>query len=196
MDGENLEIRRTLTRYAAMMEQQREQLQERRENTLHFRGPGDGEPCEMELQPERKELRREVTLAHLDRLWREHLAFAAETREGIHLQGVARLDPLAVFQQAIIENWSERWKELDGAVARTLASIDDGSAPSLDETGLGAPTSTWTYLISDDPFRHQLMGQLAGTAAGLGLIQPLTFPLVLAWWIYTRFFWKGRRPRR
>jgi preprotein translocase subunit SecA len=203
IEGENLEIRRTLSRYTKMIEEQRVPIHERRQAML--RG-GGAESRLAAARPERyrtlcddwgpelvETVERQITLAHIDRFWREHLAYAADLREGIHLLSVMRLDPLAEFQRKIIDAYDQRRRDLDDAILRTFERVEvgpDGIDP--EKEGLEAPTSTWTYVISDDPFRNELYARLGGTAMGLGIVA--NFPLVLAWWFYRRWLRKRREP--
>ncbi len=175
VEGQNLDIRRTLTKYSEMVEQQRVQLQERRNAALH----GDGEPFEMR-----------VRLAVMDRAWRDHLGLITELRDGIHLRTLARLDPLAEFQKEIIEAFagvfSRVENEIDLLLKRAVAE-----KTSLDELGLKTPSSTWTYIVSDDPFRDQLFAKVGGTAMGLGLVLNLWF--VAPWALYRWWRHRGKR---
>ena len=134
---------------------------------------------------------RQITLAQIDRVWREHLAYAADLREGIHLLSVMRLDPLAEFQRKIIDAYDERRHELDKSIAETFERVGVGpDGIDLTREGLQSPASTWTYVVSDDPFRNQLYAGLGGTAMGLGIV--LNFPIVLTWWLYARWVRKRR----
>jgi preprotein translocase subunit SecA len=202
VDGENLEIRRTLTRYAQMVEEQRQQIHRRRQRVL---AGADGNSFLASESPQRyrslretwgsqvvEEAERQITLARIDRTWREHLAHAGDLRESIHLMTVARLDPLAEFQKAIIEAWNRRWQELDGQIVETFERVQVGpGGADLEKEGLQAPSSTWTYVVSDDPFRDQLFTRIGGTTMGIGIV--VNFPIVLAWWLYTRFIRKSPR---
>jgi preprotein translocase subunit SecA len=178
VEGQNLDIRRTLTKYSEMVEQQRIQLQRRRDSALH--GAADG-------------VERDLTLALIDRAWRDHLAFVMELRDSIHLRTVARLDPLAEFQKEIIEAFADLPARLDREVAETLERLEASpGATNLDDLGLRSPSSTWTYIVSDDPFRDQLFSKIGGTTMGLGIV--INFPLVVLWAVYTRFFRKPKPP--
>jgi preprotein translocase subunit SecA len=204
VEGENLEIRRTLFRYAQMVEEQREPIHEWRQRVLVRRNGGGALErvfpdryrtlCEAWGREVVAQVERQITLAQIDRLWREHLAFAADLREGIHLLSVMRLDPLAEFQRRIIQHYGGRRRALDGEIAETFAHVEVGEdGIDLDREGLAAPTSTWTYVVHDDPFRNQLYARIGGTAMGLGIIANL--PLVMAWWLYVRWQ-RSRRARR
>jgi preprotein translocase subunit SecA len=183
VEGENLDLRRTLSRYSEMLEQQRATLQRRREETFRL-------PEEDDRGPDATRL---VALAEIDANWREHLAFAADLREGVHLLRVMRLDPLAEFQRKIIEAWSDRMAGLGVRIERRQQALqlDAEGRPVMPEQLLN-PMSTWTYLINDEPFRNQLYEALGGTAMGLGIV--FNFPIVLAWWLWRRH--AGRRSRK
>ena len=125
-----------------------------------------------------------VTLAHLDRLWRDHLSHVAEVREAIPLVRLANQEPLAEFHKQVIEAFEARLDALDDAIAVTFERVpvtDDGV--DLDAVGLGAPTSTWTYVVNDEAFRNQL--DLGGFAGGLAIA--INFPLVVAWLLWRRY---------
>jgi preprotein translocase subunit SecA len=198
-DNENFEIRRTLSRYSEMVERQRDLFHGRREETLHGRAASmleQAAPEEHRTAVERwgrahvDGVEGQITLAWIDRLWREHLAEVADLRESIHLKAVARLDPLSEFQKVIIESFRERREVLEPSIVGTFQrAVIRADGVDLGDDELRAPSSTWTYIISDDPFRDQLMRTLGGTAMGLGIVA--NFPLVFSWWLYRR--WRDRK---
>jgi len=195
VEGQNLDIRRTLTKYSEMVEQQRLQLQQRRDRVLD--GDGSGFLAARSERYARlagrhgagllSRVERDLTLALIDRTWRDHLAFATELRDSIHLRTVARLDPLAEFQKEIIEEFSSLPLRLDAEIIETFEKAGIGpEGIDLDKIGLRAPSSTWTYIVSDDPFRDQLFSKLGGTAMGIGIVA--NFPIVAMWAIYKKWF--------
>ncbi|HET9315832.1 MAG TPA: accessory Sec system translocase SecA2, partial [Vicinamibacteria bacterium] len=175
VEGQDLEIRRTLWRYATPIEEQRQRLHERRQAALA--GASGRE--------------REVTLAHIDRAWREHLAFVAELREGIHLVRLGGDDPLTRFCVRVAEAWRERMTALDASIAEALSAPADESRPSVK-----GPSSTWTYLVNDDPFRDQLGSQLTGPGRATFAVGAAVFamPLLILLGLADKYFKK--RPRR
>ena len=89
-------------------------------------------------------------------------------------------------------------EEIDNVALDLLKDVrvKDGRI-ALDEIGIRGPSSTWTYLVNDDPFRNQIGMMLTGpgrttiatyAAALLG-------PLLLLWGVVDRVFRKrpGRR---
>jgi preprotein translocase subunit SecA len=200
VEGQNLDIRRTLSRYSEMVEQQRLQLHLRREAVLHGNTESflanrsdryDGLTRRYGSEFARR-IERRLTLALIDRAWSDHLAFVTELRDAIHLRNVARLDPLAEFQHEVIEAFADLVRRLDEELVETFESAAIGpQGIDLESMGLRAPSSTWTYIISDDPFRDQLFSKIGGTTMGLGIV--FNFPLVLLWAVYRK--WRLARDR-
>jgi preprotein translocase subunit SecA len=110
-----------------------------------------------------REAERRVTLFHLDRGWRDHLAFVADLREGIHLVRLGGDDPLTRFKVATAEAFRRMQDEVEAAVWRAAGELDlQADDLGLNALALKGPSSTWTHLVNDDPFRDQLGSQLTG----------------------------------
>jgi preprotein translocase subunit SecA len=140
---------------------------------------------------------RLVTLFHIDRAWCDHLSFIADVREGIHLVGLGGHDPLSRFTAEISPAFHRLEETIETAV---LGALDDirVSADGIDLSAVNiqGPSSTWTYLVNDDPFRNQIGMMLTGPgkatfAVGAALA---SMPLLILWGLADRF-WR-RRPRR
>ena len=208
VEGQNLEIRRTLSRYAEIVEDQRRRLLGRRQALLAGRAQPDvwcGDPerhlhlvqaCGAEAV-RRAEVA--VTLHHLDQAWAEHLALCADLREGIHLVRLGQQDPLTRFTSEVVDAYERLEPGIDEAVGAALdrVRVADGridlAAAGVDVKG---PAATWTYLVNDDPFRDQI-GQLL-TGPGRGTIAIFSalwlMPLMIAWGLVDHYLRK--RPRR
>lgn len=102
-------------------------------------------------QPEKRELVRQVVLFHIDQGWADHLEHLAGVREGIHLRVLGRQNPLDEF--LIIANESLAHLESDylARCAETLCRAHD-EARAIEDLGLRRPSSTWTYMVTDNPF--------------------------------------------
>jgi preprotein translocase subunit SecA len=181
VEGQNLEIRKTLSRYASVIEGQRREVMAARQAILH----GEEPPA------------RDVMLFQIDRAWREHLALAADLREGIHLVSLGGQDPLTRFTSEL----TVAFRGMEGTVAAaTLDALEhlrtlDGRV-DLDGLGIRGPSSTWTYLVNDDPFRNQIGMMLTGPgrAAITMYAAAIMMPLLLLWGIIDRLL--RRRPKR
>jgi preprotein translocase subunit SecA len=204
--SQNLEIRRTLWRYASVIESQRTALMERRQALLN----GRAAPDIWRRMPDRRaalvtaagedavvRAERRVTLFHIDRAWRDHLSYIADLREGIHLVRLGGGDPLARFSTdtaIAFERLNERI-ETEVLDALAHARVDGGDvAVGVDLKG---PASTWTYLINDDPFRNQIGQLLVGPGRATIAIASaaLLGPLLVLWGLVDRFLRK-RETRR
>jgi preprotein translocase subunit SecA len=204
--GQDYEIWRTLWRYASAIEDQRRAVCERRQALLG----GEREPDLWPEHPHYEELvarlgaeavrdaERRVTLFHLDRSWRDHLAFVADLREGIHLVRLGGDDPLTRFKVAAGEHFRRVMDEADASVLRLLDELDaDAPDLGLDTLALKGPSATWTYLVNDDPFRDQLGAQLTGpgrATLAMGAAAMAT-PLLILLGLVDRF-WRKRPQRR
>ncbi|MQA96036.1 MAG: accessory Sec system translocase SecA2 [Streptosporangiales bacterium] len=164
-EGQHLEIHRNTWRYNRLTESQRdvmladrakvlrtgialERLEKRcpeRVEELREAGVSDGTLTEAA---------RQIVLHHLDRCWAEHLGFLADLREGIHLRSLGRRDPLDEYQRQAIPTFRELADQVDERSEETFTSVtiteEDGA--DLTHAGLKRPTSTWTYLVKDNPF--------------------------------------------
>ena len=172
IEGQNLEIRRTLWRYASVVEESRQRVHARRQALLlGLEAPDiwadEGAPHEALVSAAGAEAVRGaevlVTLAHIDRAWSDFLSFVADVREGIHLVGLGGQDPLSRFKVQAAEAFEAMQDDVADSVRASLAQIQPGAAGlDLSHLALKGPASTWTYLVNDDPFRNQLGAMLMG----------------------------------
>jgi preprotein translocase subunit SecA len=205
VEGQNLEIRRTLARFTGVIDQQHELFAARRRAVLH----GLDEPSIWRRdEPRHAALvraasatgvlaaERTATLACLDRAWRDHLGSCADVREGIHLVRLGGEDPLTVFTREAIRSFGRVDEIVDAGVraALGLAQVRDGGV-ALEAAGLDSPAATWTYLVNDDPFEHRMAAMLTGPGGASVAIYSaaLLAPLLLAWGVAER--WRARLRR-
>lgn len=162
IEGESFEIRRTLRAYSFCLERQRRLIHDRREKLLRGairptllrnRDPEFFEKLAVEAGPEIVEqAERQVTLCQIDRCWSEHLAQVAEVRESIHLMSLGGLNAFDEFNRQINEAFRELSEHIEQetlATLRTISITRDGI--DLRQAGLLGPSSTWTYMINDNP---------------------------------------------
>jgi preprotein translocase subunit SecA len=207
IEGQDLEIRKTLWKYASALEGQRREVMDLRQAILN----GDEVPGVWHGAPERRraladeagedavrQAERAVMLLQIDRAWRAHLALAADLREGIHLVALGGQDPLTHFTKQL----TLAFRDLDDAIDRSVLEaldhlrVKDGR---IDVEGLGitGPSSTWTYIINDDPFRNQIAMMLTGPGRATIAIYAaaMMMPLLLLWGSADRWL-RGRGKRR
>ena len=203
VEGQNFEIRRTLAHYSAVVEEQHRLFVERRQAIL----AGELAPDIWERDPDQRaplvaavgeqaviDAERIVMLGCLDRAWRDHLSRCADFREGVHLVRLGGRDPLKAFSSEAISGFAGLDDAVDEAVMGTLAQVRlAGNTLDLTATGLKAPSSTWTYLVNDDPFESRIGALLTGpggvTVAMYSAV--MLWPLLIAWGLVERLV---RRP--
>ena len=207
IEGQNVEMRKTLWRYASAIEQQRSQVMDVRQAVLH----GDEVPQVWNRAPERRQAlvdeagedavrraERMVMLCQIDRAWRDHLALAADLREGIHLVTLGGQDPLVRFTSEVKFAFGRMEDAIDDAVLDVLPEVRvTGGRIDIEGLGLKGPSSTWTYLVNDDPFRNQIGRMLTGPGRTSMAIYAavVMMPLLLAWGLVDRFLRKRSKRR-
>jgi len=189
VEGQNAEIRTTLSRYSTHVETQRRLVEEQRDEVLTTAAAADvlgaADPERLAALQDRLgeaatgELCRRIMLLEIDRGWCDHLAAVADIREGIHLQRLGKKDPLFVFlhETGLLFRDLQRLVE-DSAVARFLAI--DPATVDVNADDLKGPSATWTYLINDDPFADDLVKSLAGNV-GFAMGAAAAWPLLFLW---------------
>ena len=131
----------------------------------------------------------------LDRAWRAHLSFSADLREGIHLVTLGGIDPLSYYTSAMVAAYTALVDRLDRDVLASLSRIAvDGSRLDLAGDDLKGPSSTWTYVINDDPFRNHIARLLTGPGGATIAVYAAAVltPLLVLWGTIDRL----RRRRR
>jgi len=173
-EGVGLEIHRNTWRYARPVEAQRRIVLEQRERALHtdaaLRALASSCPervAELSASCDEGALvsaARQLTLWHLDQGWVQHLARIADLQEGIHLRALGRgLDPLNEFCKELARLFAPLLGEAATRSAESFRSaVITADGLDLDAAGLKRPTSTWTYLVQDNPFGTDIDRAIAG----------------------------------
>jgi len=172
-EGRLLDVHANTWRYNELIAQQRAILAERRDTLL--RTPTAREELK-ELSPKRyQELEeklgeekleticRQIMLYHLDRGWAEHLAYLADIRESIHLRALGRQNPLDEFHRMAVDAFASLAADAIEAAQQTFDTAPDiEGEPGMDLSKLARPTSTWTYMVHDNPLDDALSNLLPG----------------------------------
>jgi preprotein translocase subunit SecA len=136
-----------------------------------------------------------ITLFQIDQHWADHLAEIARIREGIHLVRLNGQDPLDQFHRLASTAFIEMLRQTDEAVVETLLSVEvTEHGIDLEKAGLKGPSSTWTYLINDDPFEETMKVLIRNIGFASVAASCLPCLLMLAGWaIYQRLKKTQRR---
>lgn len=161
IEGQNFQIRKTLQKYNVLMERQRQMIFKWRYEVLFGMLPGifkNRLPEKFEqLLPivgERSLLLAEwkVTLYFISFCWTEYLDFLSYTRESIHLVHMAGKIPISEFNKIAIESYEKLLQTINDEIVKILSKATiTTEGIDMEKEGLKAPSSTWTYLIDDNP---------------------------------------------
>ena len=179
VEGQNVDTRKTLWKYANVIEIQRRYLQDWRQSVLDGREAGGllADQC-----PEKwnrllplvgaavlNDVERTLTLLIADRCWSGYLAEMTKVRDGIHLASLGSKDPYTEYHREAREAFPRLLEPIDRDITETFQRVEV-AADGVDwaAEGLLGPSSTWTYLVTDRPFKTGLFGALAARpAAGM-----------------------------
>ena len=105
---------------------------------------------------------RLIMLYHLDRGWADHLAYLTDIRESIHLRALGRQNPLDEFHRMAVDAFASLAADAIEASQQTFETADlvDGEV-GLDLSKLARPTSTWTYVVHDNPLEDDTLSALS-----------------------------------
>jgi preprotein translocase subunit SecA len=193
IEGQNFDIRHSLWQYSYFVEKQRRVVSEKRRallmgtirpTLLQERAPDARERARQVLgEATLQDLERRLMLRAIDECWSDHLATVAEIREGIHLAAVGGLAPLEEFQKGAAASFMQMLQAIDARVVETFATLEitpDGI--DFEKMGLRGPSSTWTYLVNEDPFTDRLAATLMSRRnIGFAASAAATAPLLLLW---------------
>ncbi|MCG7596697.1 accessory Sec system translocase SecA2 [Mycobacterium sp. C3-094] len=174
-EGRLLDVHANTWRYNQLIAQQRAILVERRDALLRTETAREELAA---LSPQRYEslleelgeggeekltkICRLIMLYHLDRGWADHLAYLADIRESIHLRALGRQNPLDEFHRLAVDAFGSLAADAIEAAQQTFdtaPSIED--EPGVDLSKLARPTSTWTYMVHDNPLNDDTLSALS-----------------------------------
>jgi len=199
IEGQNFEIRKTLWKYSILVEKQRKIIQDRRQEILldgsdlgflEEKTPEHYSDLMSLLGKDRiQDIEKTITLFQIDRCWAEHLALIADVREGIHLASVGGKSPVQEFHKIAETEFHQLEQKIDDAIIQTFLSLPvSEKGLDLDKQGIRGPSSTWTYLITDNQF-GLWVGLLQGSNIGATAVAAGAFgPLYLLLGIVQRFY--------
>lgn len=175
-EGRLLDVHANTWRYNQLIAQQRAIIVERR-NTLLSTPAARTEL--QELSPERyaelteklggevaqdklEKICRDIMLFHLDRGWADHLAYLSDIRESIHLRALGRQNPLDEFHRMAVDAFAHLAADAIEAAQQTFETANVlEEEQGLDLSKLARPTSTWTYMVHDNPLNDDTLSALS-----------------------------------
>jgi len=199
IEAQHLEIKNSLNTYSAIIEKQRQLISDQRlswmedtSTTAFFQARAPQQFLEKQSflgDDQLKSLCRKLLTRSVDAHWSEYLANIAEIREGIHLrsyaaQGIAGQSPYVEFQKIAVKLFREMLEKLETEAILLFKEFTPGSdtMENLNQK-LKRPSSTWTYLINDDPFDNA--GNL-GKSIALAYHMVLFSPVMIIYMLYVK----------
>ena len=172
-----LSIHATTWKYNKLIGDQREILDERREKLLTTNAAWEelsklasARAKEVEAAvgcDVAEDAARELMLSHLDRGWSDHLADLDDLRESIHLRALAKESPIDEFHRAAIGAFKNLVNNAVTESVQTFQEVEiDSDGAHLEDTGLARPSSTWTYMVNDNPLSNG-GGSVVGSIAAM-----------------------------
>ncbi len=187
VEGQNLEIKKTLYKYSMLIEKQRQIVFDRRKTVLDKNNSAEffklysinkfNNYHALIGKEQLSVVCEKIILYCIDRFWSFYLAEIADIREGIHLKRIGGQVPYIEFQKISVKMFSELLEDLDKKMLEIFNKIKiKDKTIDLEKHGLKGPSATWTYLINDNTFENILGLQFAGNigmSIGGGMLGPL-----------------------
>jgi preprotein translocase subunit SecA len=195
IEGQNFEIKKTLWNYTYLIEQQRQILFEKRNGFIQgnhavdfFKTSAHDDFVILEKKLVAEELValcKRISLWCLDGRWSEYLAEVTDIREGIHLRRIGGQNPLFEFHKIVIDLFDTLQNDIEKSMLRMIhnaAMFPDKAGISGANSPMKSPSSTWTYMINDNPFDPMLEVQL-GSNVGISAWSAMLWPLMAIYFI-------------
>jgi preprotein translocase subunit SecA len=171
-EGRLLDIHANTWRYNQLIAQQRTIIVDRRSTLLSTPAAREelrelaperyGELAEQVSEDDLERICRGIMLYHLDRGWADHLAYLSDIRESIHLRALGRQNPLDEFHRLAVDAFGNLAADAIEASQQTFETANVlADEPGLDLSKLARPTSTWTYMVHDNPMRDDTLSALS-----------------------------------
>jgi len=171
-EGRLLDVHANTWRYNQLIAQQRAIIVERRNTLLSTTAAREelkeltperyDELAESASEDDMERICRKIMLFHLDRGWADHLAYLSDIRESIHLRALGRQNPLDEFHRLAVDAFANLAADAIEASQQTLETANVlADEPGLDLSKLARPTSTWTYMVHDNPLRDDSLSAMS-----------------------------------
>ncbi|WP_158861316.1 preprotein translocase subunit SecA [Lunatibacter salilacus] len=176
------EIRHTLYNYSSFIEIQRKIVINHRNEAFYNYLPENGSH-----KNKWQSVLREFILYQYDLHWAQHLDFVMQLRQGIYWERIGGQDPLRMFFEKTDIHFKQIMSSID-ANLKTMAA-DPQNLNALD---LKKPSSTWTYVVNDNPFQNQIGIFLSGSGNMGYQIDFFTVPVLFLIGFVKRLLRKNR----
>jgi len=138
ISSQMFEIRKTLFNYTTFVEHQRKFVLSKRQEVL--------------LNQRKK---KDAILNQWDLFWTNHLNYTLQLRAGIYWERIGGNDPLRVFFHRADVHFRETLRQTEEQIKMLKNNKLDYPVKR--------PSSTWTYIVNDNPFQNKVAVMLTGS---------------------------------
>lgn len=183
------DVRKMLCEYSDFAEKQCQIIQNERSKVLEhkqFLNDLIGKEQANKFDPSFEQKLKIVVLYQYDQYLAKHLEKLSIIRENISAVRLGGQHPLRVFRERAHESFQELCQILDQVIERKIKQLLINPTLTLEELEIHPPTSTWTYVTSDNPFDNQLMIMLLQNGNIGMMVDPFSGALLLMKVIYDK----------
>jgi len=179
IEGQMYDLRQTLFEYTDFIEKQRLLFQSQRQNILI----NDNFISENYRQlPKKEQLSiKEYLLNQYDIIWASHLEYTKDLQESIHLVRLGGEVPIRVFHKKTDDNF----KNINRKINQIINKLSQKQL-ELKNLGIKKPSSSWTYIVNDNPYGNQLGISLISSTNIAFQLDLLTAPILIIIGIFKR----------
>ena len=99
-----------------------------------------------------QKVEKQLTLHFINKHWANYLDYISYIKESIHLMVIGKLNPLHEFNKQAVQAFEELLINIEEDIVKTFESaVISSDGINMEKEGLKAPSSTWTYLINENP---------------------------------------------
>ncbi|MCO6475109.1 MAG: DEAD/DEAH box helicase [Phaeodactylibacter sp.] len=187
IEDQTSEMRRTLMLYSDLVEKQRQLIQGERQRILKAPECLE-EQLGIDLEGVNIGKLQAMALFQYDRLWAEHLEYLQQVRDSIHLVRFGGQKPLFEFQRLADSRFQALCKEIDETIEEKAALLLANPDMELRELGVRRPSSTWAYVVNDNPFGNKLATMLLDNANIGFQADPISAAVLFVVGLFRRLF--------
>jgi preprotein translocase subunit SecA len=177
VEGQRFDAKVTLFKYAAIVEDQRRLVHNRREKLLHGEAPlsvlekdAPARYAKLKSSVGESEFRRAermIEMYSINKCWADHLLFLDSLQDEVQMIGKVKGDPLTHYNKSLIDGFEKLAANIRWTILGIFKSavIKDGQI-DLEEMGIRGPTSTRTYMVHDGTEGDSMMGFIKDLVLG------------------------------
>ncbi|MDD4328301.1 MAG: accessory Sec system translocase SecA2 [Eubacteriales bacterium] len=179
VQGVHFDIRTSLSKYTVLLQEQSNYIRSMRNRILHL--TKDKSPYMEEFMPDRFfsleerfgrthvcDAERVICLRVITDSWAEYLDNMAYIKDSIHIMKMSGKDPLHEYNKILFESFSELKENIGNRIYDCL-KIASANENGIDTESIGIvkPSSTWTYIVSNQAEQLQLFPFLDSLAKAI-----------------------------